>query len=289
LTGGRSTGGAEGAVGKLLSFPGLRRSAAPITPAIRPEQAHHDVRRLDPAGGQLAVRSLVKSFKKRPVVRGVSLQVRRGEAVGLLGPNGAGKTTVFYMITGLIPADEGTIEIDGRDVTKLPMYRRARLGIGYLPQEASIFRGLSVEDNIRAVLEMIEPNKQEREARLDALLDEFGLTRLRKSPSIRLSGGERRRVEIARALATRPSFMLLDEPFAGIDPIAVNDIRALVRHLTQRGIGVLITDHNVRETLELIDRAYIIHDGQVLTEGTATDVINNEDVRRVYLGEQFRL
>ncbi|MGH6735514.1 MAG: LPS export ABC transporter ATP-binding protein [Methyloceanibacter sp.] len=243
----------------------------------------------EPGHGWLTVRSVVKSFKKRTVVRGVSLDLARGEAVGLLGPNGAGKTTVFYMITGLIPADEGSIKIDGRDVTKLPMYRRARLGIGYLPQEASIFRGLTVEENILAVLEMVEPSKKERQLQLDALLEEFRITRLRTSPSMRLSGGERRRVEIARALASRPSFMLLDEPFAGIDPIAVNDIRALVRHLTQRGIGVLITDHNVRETLELVSRAYIIHDGMVLTHGTAHEIINNEDVRRVYLGDQFKI
>ena len=222
-------------------------------------------------------------------MRGVSLSLSRGEAVGLLGPNGAGKTTVFYMITGLIPADEGRIEIDGRDVTRLPMYRRARLGIGYLPQEASIFRGLTVEENIRAVLELDEPDKDERARRLNALLEEFNISRLRKSPSIALSGGERRRVEIARALASRPSYMLLDEPFAGIDPIAIGDIRELVRHLTERGIGVLITDHNVRETLELIDRAYIIHDGQVLTEGRPEEIIANEDVRRVYLGDEFSL
>jgi len=243
----------------------------------------------EPGNGWLTIRHVVKSFKKRTVVRGVSLDLARGEAVGLLGPNGAGKTTVFYMITGLIPADEGSIKIDGRDVTKLPMYRRARLGIGYLPQEASIFRGLTVEENILAVLEMVEPNKKERQLQLDALLEEFRITRLRKSPSMRLSGGERRRVEIARALATRPSFMLLDEPFAGIDPIAVGDIRALVRHLTERGIGVLITDHNVRETLDLVSRAYIIHDGTVLTHGTAHEIINNEDVRRVYLGDQFKI
>jgi lipopolysaccharide export system ATP-binding protein len=245
--------------------------------------------RSDPGVGRLTVRNVVKSFKKRTVVRGVSLELNRGEAVGLLGPNGAGKTTVFYMITGLIPADEGSIKIDGQDVTKLPMYRRARLGIGYLPQEASIFRGLTVEENILAVLETVEPSKHERQIQLDALLEEFHITRLRTSPSMRLSGGERRRVEIARSLATRPSFMLLDEPFAGIDPIAVNDIRALVRHLTQRGIGVLITDHNVRETLDLVSRAYIIHDGMVLTHGTAHEIINNEDVRRVYLGDQFRI
>jgi lipopolysaccharide export system ATP-binding protein len=239
--------------------------------------------------GYLAAHSVEKSFGKRKVVRGVSLFVRRGEAVGLLGPNGAGKTTVFYMITGLIKADAGQIALDGRDITPFPMYQRARLGIGYLPQEASIFRGLSVEDNIRAVLEVVEKNRDKREAELDALLDEFGLTRLRKSPSIALSGGERRRTEIARALATRPAFMLLDEPFAGIDPIAVGDIQALVRHLTARGIGVLITDHNVRETLGLIDRAYIIAAGEVLTEGSPNEIVMNADVRRVYLGEQFRL
>jgi lipopolysaccharide export system ATP-binding protein len=279
-------------VGKLLSFPGRQIFAAAQTQAVavpaEPTVEAPGVRP-DSAAGWLTVRSVVKSFKKRTVVRGVSLDVARGEAVGLLGPNGAGKTTVFYMITGLIPADEGSIRIDGRDVTKLPMYRRARLGIGYLPQEASIFRGLTVEENILAVLEMVEPDKRERQRQLDALLEEFRITRLRKSPSMRLSGGERRRVEIARALATRPSFMLLDEPFAGIDPIAVNDIRALVRHLTERGIGVLITDHNVRETLELVSRAYIIHDGMVLTHGTAHEIINNEDVRRVYLGDQFRI
>jgi lipopolysaccharide export system ATP-binding protein len=270
-------------VGKLLSFPGQRSVAkqAAFDPAERqpvPERV-----------GRLTVHSVVKSFKKRTVVRGVSLAVQRGEAVGLLGPNGAGKTTVFYMITGLIPADEGSIRIDGLDVTTLPMYRRARLGIGYLPQEASIFRGLTVEENILAVLETVESSRKERRNQLEALLEEFRITRIRKSPAIRLSGGERRRVEIARALATRPSFMLLDEPFAGIDPIAVNDIRALVRHLTERGIGVLVTDHNVRETLELVGRAYIIHDGMVLTHGTATEIINNEDVRRVYLGDQFRI
>jgi lipopolysaccharide export system ATP-binding protein len=264
---------------------------APSAPAARvPAQTKPALEvKAEHATGWLTVRNVVKSFKKRTVVRGVSLDLRRGEAVGLLGPNGAGKTTVFYMITGLIPADEGSIKIDGRDVTKLPMYRRARLGIGYLPQEASIFRGLTVEENILAVLEMVEPNKAERQAQLDALLDEFRITRLRKSPAMRLSGGERRRVEIARALASRPSFMLLDEPFAGIDPIAVGDIRALVRHLTQRGIGVLITDHNVRETLDLVSRAYIIHDGMVLTHGTAHEVISNEDVRRVYLGDQFKI
>lgn len=237
----------------------------------------------------LAAYALGKSYGKRQVVRDVSLNVRRGEAVGLLGPNGAGKTTVFYMITGLVPADHGQIMLDGFDITGLPMYRRARLGIGYLPQEASIFRGLSVEDNIRAVLEAVEPDRRKREEQLDALLDEFSITRLRKSPSIALSGGERRRCEIARALAGRPNFMLLDEPFAGIDPIAVGDIQDLVMHLKQRGIGVLITDHNVRETLSLIDRAYIIHSGQVLMEGSPEEIIASPEVRRLYLGEDFRL
>lgn len=239
--------------------------------------------------GFLAVHSVEKSFGSRHVVRGVSIYVRRGEAVGLLGPNGAGKTTVFYMITGLIKADRGAIELDGHDVTKLPMYQRARLGIGYLPQEASIFRGLTVEQNIRAVLEVVEPSRKKREAQLDSLLDEFNIARLRKSPSIALSGGERRRVEIARALATRPNYMLLDEPFAGIDPIAVGDIQDLVRHLTNRGIGVLITDHNVRETLGLTDRAYIVYAGEILTEGTPDEIVNDPDVRRLYLGEEFRL
>ena len=238
-----------------------------------------------PAGqGWLTVVSVKKAFGKRQVVRGVSLALRHGEAVGLLGPNGAGKTTVFYMVTGLIPADEGRILIDGHDVTRLPMYRRARLGIGYLPQEASIFRGLTVEQNIMAVLELVEPNARKRQEQLDALLDEFRITRLRKSPSIALSGGERRRCEIARALASRPSFMLLDEPFAGIDPIAVGDIQQLVRHLKHRGIGVLITDHNVRETLNLIDRAYIIYDGQVLMQGTPQEVVAHPEVRKHYLG-----
>ena len=230
-----------------------------------------------------------KSFKNRKVVQGASLAVGRGESVGLLGPNGAGKTTIFYMITGLIPADAGFIHLDGHDITNLPMYQRARLGIGYLPQEASIFRGLSVEDNIMAVLEVVEPNARKRESELNSLLEEFRIGHLRKSPSLALSGGERRRTEIARALATRPSFMLLDEPFAGIDPIAVGDIQLLVRHLTTRGIGVLITDHNVRETLGLIDRAYIIHSGRVLMQGTPDEVVAHPDVRRFYLGEQFTM
>jgi lipopolysaccharide export system ATP-binding protein len=245
--------------------------------------------RIGPGDGALAVYNLGKRYGARAVVQDVSLHVRRGEAVGLLGPNGAGKTTVFYMITGLVQPDKGVIELDGQAVTKLPMYQRARLGIGYLPQEASIFRGLNVEDNIRAVLEVNEPNKRAREAQLDELLEEFDITRLRKAPSIALSGGERRRCEIARALAGKPSFMLLDEPFAGIDPIAVGDIQDLVRHLKGRGIGVLITDHNVRETLGLIDRAYIIHSGHVLTEGPPEEIIEHPDVRRYYLGEDFRM
>ena len=240
-------------------------------------------------GNYLAAHAVEKTFGTRKVVKGASLYVRRGEAVGLLGPNGAGKTTIFYMITGLIKADIGRIELDGYDVTALPMYQRARLGIGYLPQEASIFRGLNVEDNIRAVLEVVEPNRKKREDRLTSLLQEFNIERLRKTPSIALSGGERRRVEIARSLATNPNYMLLDEPFAGIDPIAVGDIQQLVRHLTNRGIGVLITDHNVRETLGLTDRAYIIYSGEVLMEGRTEDIVNNPEVRRLYLGEEFRL
>ena len=240
-------------------------------------------------GKGLVVTRIAKSYHKRPVVRQVSLNVRRGEVVGLLGPNGAGKTTCFYMITGLIPVDAGTIEVDGYDVTRLPMYRRARLGIGYLPQEASIFRGLTAEENIRATAELVEPEPGLLEAAVEELLAEFGVTHVRNTPAIALSGGERRRVEIARALATHPSYILLDEPLAGIDPIAVGEIRDLVKHLKDRGIGVLITDHNVRETLEIIDRAYIMHDGQVLMEGTPREVVANEDVRRVYLGERFSL
>ena len=236
----------------------------------------------------LRVRGIEKTYRKRPVVRGVDLDLKQGEAVGLLGPNGAGKTTTFYMITGLVQSDAGEISINGQDVTDLPMYRRARLGLGYLPQEASIFRGLSVEKNILAVLELTMPDRDARQARLDELLDEFSVTRLRKAPATSLSGGERRRVEIARCLASDPSFVLLDEPFAGVDPIAVNDIVDLVKHLKNRDIGVLITDHNVRETLEIVDRAYILHDGQVLMNGAPDDVVKDPNVRRVYLGEGFR-
>ncbi|MCA7119299.1 MAG: LPS export ABC transporter ATP-binding protein [Acidibrevibacterium sp.] len=241
--------------------------------------------------GQLGLTAsgLGKTYKKRPVVRNVSISVRRGEAVGLLGPNGAGKTTTFYMIVGLVQPDTGAIRLDGNEITGLPMYRRARLGIGYLPQEASIFRGLNVEQNIMSALEVVEPLKDRRDQMLDELLAEFGIGHLRRTPSLALSGGERRRLEIARALATQPSYILLDEPLAGIDPIAVGEIRDLVSHLKDRGIGVLITDHNVRETLEVIDRAYIMHDGQVLMEGQPQEVVAHEDVRRVYLGERFSL
>ena len=238
--------------------------------------------------GLIAV-NLGKSFRKRPVLRDVNVGVQRGEAVGLLGPNGAGKTTCFYIITGLISPDVGAVNLDGQDITDLPMYRRARLGIGYLPQEASIFRGLTVEQNIRAVLEIAEPVPETRETMLDELLAEFSITHLRRAPAMALSGGERRRVEIARALATQPHFILLDEPLAGIDPIAVGDIRDLVAHLKDRGIGVLITDHNVRETLDVVDRAYIIHEGRVLMEGTPAQIVAHEDVRRVYLGDTFSL
>jgi len=239
--------------------------------------------------GGLHATGLGKRYKKRPVVRNVSLSLQHGEAVGLLGPNGAGKTTTFYMITGLVQPDEGRVMMDGHDVTMMPMYRRARLGLGYLPQEASIFRGLTVEQNIRAALEVVEPEADRRAAMLDELLAEFGIAHLRRAPALALSGGERRRCEIARALATHPSYILLDEPLAGIDPIAVGEIRDLVKHLKDRGIGVLITDHNVRETLEIIDRAYILHDGKVLMEGSPQEIVANEDVRRVYLGEKFSL
>ncbi len=270
-----------------VDAPGRRKWLGPRR--LRPASVSPAPREGANRQGVLAVHHLGKGYRGRMVVQDVSISVRRGEAVGLLGPNGAGKTTVFYMITGLVKPDKGAIELDGHDVTGLPMFQRARLGVGYLPQEASIFRGLNVEDNIRAVLEVNEPNREAREALLESLLDEFDIARVRKAPSISLSGGERRRCEIARALAGKPSFMLLDEPFAGIDPIAVGDIQDLVRHLKGRGIGVLITDHNVRETLGLIDRAYIIHSGHVLTEGSPEAIIAHPDVRRFYLGEDFRM
>lgn len=240
-------------------------------------------------GHGLEAMHLGKQYKGRPVLHDVSINLQRGEVVGLLGPNGAGKTTSFYILTGLIAPDIGSVSIDGMDVSNLPMYQRARLGLSYLPQEASIFRGLNVEDNIRAILEVIEPDRDTRESMLDELLVEFGITHLRRAPAVALSGGERRRVEIARALASQPHFLLLDEPFAGIDPIALGDIRDLVVHLRDRGLGVLITDHNVRATLEIVDRAYIIHDGRVLMEGSPAEIVEHADVRRVYLGDEFRM
>ena len=245
--------------------------------------------RVLPGGAGLIARGVGKTYKKRPVVRNVTIQLRRGEAVGLLGPNGAGKTTTFYMIVGLVRPDTGSISLDGADITLLPMYRRARLGIGYLPQEASVFRGLNVEQNVMAALEVVEPDRDKRDLMLDELLGEFGIGHLRRTPALALSGGERRRVEIARALATQPAYILLDEPLAGIDPIAVGEIRDLVSHLKDRSIGVLITDHNVRETLGICDRAYIINDGSVLACGAPEEIVYNESVRKVYLGEHFRL
>jgi len=245
--------------------------------------------RVVPASAGLVAVGVGKTYNKRRVVRNVTLRLRRGEAVGLLGPNGAGKTTTFYMVIGLVRPDTGSISLDGSDITLLPMYRRARMGIGYLPQEASVFRGLNVEQNVMAALEVVEPDADRREMMLEELLAEFGISHLRRTPALALSGGERRRVEIARALATQPSYILLDEPLAGIDPIAVGEIRDLVKHLKDRDIGVLITDHNVRETLDIIDRAYIMHDGQVLMEGVPSEVVAHEDVRRVYLGEKFSL
>jgi len=237
----------------------------------------------------LRVNRLRKSYRKRPVIRDVSLELDRGEVVALLGPNGSGKTTSFYCVAGLITPDGGTVTIDGQDVTLLPMYRRARAGIGYLPQEMSIFRGLSVEDNILAILEVVEKDRAKRHDRLEELLSEFSIEHLRRAPALSLSGGERRRAEIARCLASDPRYVLLDEPFAGVDPIAVGDIRHLVADLKTRGIGVLITDHNVRETLEIVDRAYILHDGTIIKSGTPDDVVQDENVRRVYLGQSFRI
>ena len=237
----------------------------------------------------LEIFNIGKKYKNRPVLRNVSLNVRRGEAVGLLGPNGAGKTTCFYCVTGLIAPDYGDVHIDGQDITNMPMYRRARMGIGYLPQEASIFRSLSVEDNIKAILEIVVEDEDKRENMLEELLSEFSIAHLRKSPAMALSGGERRRLEIARALASQPNFILLDEPLAGIDPIAVGEIRSLVSQLKHRGLGVLITDHNVRETLDITDRAYILHGGTVLMEGTPEEIVNNEEVRKVYLGDNFSM
>lgn len=237
----------------------------------------------------LTATHLSRAYKKRPVLRDVSLTLQRGEAVALLGPNGAGKTTCFYIISGLIAPDSGYIQLDGQDITDLPMYRRARLGIGYLPQESSIFRGLSVEDNIRAVVQAQDLNLEDQEQLLEDLLAEFSVSHLRRTPAIALSGGERRRVEIARALASRPQFIMLDEPLAGVDPIAVGEIRALIGYLKTKNIGVLITDHNVREALGIVDRAYILHDGKVLMEGTPDDIVGNNDVRKVYLGEDFSL
>jgi len=241
------------------------------------------------AAGGLVVEGLRKSYRRRTVIRDVTLHLDRGEVVALLGPNGSGKTTCFYSIAGLVGVDGGRVILDGRDVTYLPMYRRARLGIGYLPQEVSIFRGLSVEDNILAILEIAVPDRTTRRERLEELLADFSIGHLRRARALSLSGGERRRVEIARCLAAEPAYVLMDEPFAGVDPIAVNDIRHLVSALKTRGIGVLITDHNVRETLEIVDRAYILHDGTVLMSGTADEVVRNENVRRVYLGQNFRI
>ena len=269
-------------------FKGRRDSPGSQTRDTTPSSPP-DGPRLAVANAGLVARNIAKSYKKRSILYDITVTVQRGEAVGLLGPNGAGKTTSFYIITGLINADRGSIYLDGRDITDLPMYRRARLGIGYLPQETSIFRGMTVENNILSVLEVVEPNRSRREQTLNDLLAEFSIEHLRRIPALALSGGERRRCEIARALASQPHFILLDEPLAGIDPIALSDIRDLVSHLKDRGIGVLITDHNVREALDIIDRAYILHDGRVLMEGVPSDIVSNDDVRRVYLGDRFSL
>lgn len=251
---------------------------AGLSPAVTAETA-----------GVLKAETIGKSYSGRQILRDISITVNRGEVVGLLGPNGAGKTTCFYTLTGLVEPDHGKVTLNDQDITHLPMYRRAQLGIGYLPQEMSIFRGMTVSENIMAVLEVVESDRKTRQAMLDELLEEFSITHLRDTQALALSGGERRRCEIARALAARPSFVLLDEPFAGIDPIAIADIRDLTAHLKHRGIGVLITDHNVRETLDIIDRAYIIYDGHVLFEGNSDEVLESPDVRRVYLGENFTL
>ncbi|MBL6664673.1 MAG: LPS export ABC transporter ATP-binding protein [Rickettsiales bacterium] len=237
----------------------------------------------------LSAKNLQKSYGQKQVIRDVSLEISQGEVVGLLGPNGAGKTTSFYMIVGLVEVGNGSIFIDNLDITSMAMYQRACLGVGYLPQEASIFRGMNVEDNVMAILEISEKDEKIRRKKLDELLEEFSITHIRKSHALSLSGGERRRVEIARALATDPSFILLDEPFAGVDPIAVNDIRQMVSHLKDRGIGVLITDHNVRETLSIVDRGYIVYDGKILTSGSKDDIVKNEEVRKVYLGSDFKI
>ena len=237
----------------------------------------------------LALKNLSKKYGKKTVIRDISLNIKQGEVVGLLGPNGAGKTTCFYMIVGLVTVGSGNIFIDELDITAMPMYQRARLGLGYLPQEASIFRGMNVEDNIYSILEIAEPNEVKRKEKLEELLKEFSITHIRKSHALSLSGGERRRVEIARALATNPAFILLDEPFAGVDPIAVNDIRQMVSHLKDRGIGVLITDHNVRETLSIVDRAYIVYDGMILATGSKDEIIKHDEVKKVYLGEDFKI
>ncbi len=239
--------------------------------------------------GVLEIFNIGKKYKNRSILKNVSLNVRRGEAVGLLGPNGAGKTTCFYCVIGLITPDYGDVHLGGEDITNMPMYQRARAGIGYLPQEASIFRTLSVEDNIKAILEVVEKDENKREVKLEELLSEFSIAHLRKSPAVALSGGERRRLEIARALASNPDFILLDEPLAGIDPIAVSEIRTLVSQLKNKGLGVLITDHNVRETLDIIDRAYILHGGTVLMEGTPDEIVKNKEVREVYLGKDFSM
>lgn len=269
--------------GKVVSISSKKNKKLQNNSSNKSGQAGHD------DGKSLKINNLGKSYSGRPVVRGVSLSIKRGQAVGLLGPNGAGKTSTFYMIMGLVRPDYGSVDLDGQNITDLPVYQRARLGVGYLPQEASIFRGLNVEENILAALEVTEPINEKRAVILDSLLAEFSITHLRFTPTIALSGGERRRVEIARALASNPSFILLDEPLAGIDPVAVSDIKELISHLKDRGIGVLITDHNVREALDIIDRAVVMYEGKVLVDGTPDDIVVNEEVRRVYLGEGFKL